>query len=430
MYFCRLLSMLFLAFFSSLSWSFGDTLSMPSSYDAPPGKGRMDSLMFKGSPFQLDAQIATDPLSSSPTHSYPLKLKVAGTPVESKQEIFASGEQVLSVSLNKISQLQTVPEIDATIFEQLLFALSRNAKAVSFHFFSLTRSVEIVLDHGFRIETQLEEKVLIRRGLPEPLNEAVAHRLLLATNCALKATVDTEAPTQCNGGTLEKLGKSHVFFEAAPSHSVPSLEWQVQANTSESLELNLNSTTRLILTIDESGHIVKGDAVLFGDPSDTVEEEDKKEDKKKDEGKNNEKQENNEENQVDTPPPPPPPGGTPPGGNDDGRRDDDARGNRQNPDEEETEEEGDEEEDEDEDSLLYDGFVENGDNYDDYYEEETIHHGINRRRLGRARQQYNSPPRRSEHQRRRLEQQTGDVTYPTGPRNRLLQRGTGGTERR
>lgn len=348
MFFCRLLSMLVFAFFSSLSWSLSDTMPMPPGNDVLPGSSMFDVVGLRGAQLQIQSGGVQGLNRERPRHSYPLKLTVASVPVEAKQEVFSSGLQVLTFDLRGISRIQAISEIDSSVFEQLLFILSRSSKTVAFHFYPLTQTAEIKLDKGLQIGTQLTELEVIRRDLPEPLNLAVASQLLLAANCALETREALVYPTQCYGGVLDKLGKSHVFFEPSTDHALSLPEWQVQSNSTESLELNLNATTQLILTLDDNGIIVKGDVIRFDEPADMMEEDDEESGK----GDGNKSRENKDDkgSQKDTTPPPPagqesgtpsanggPPGGGP---GDDGDKDEPS-----GPvdDEEEEEEEVDEE---------------------------------------------------------------------------------------
>ena len=396
MYFCRLLSMLVLALFSSLSWSLGNTLLMHPGNDVPLNSGMFDAVGLRAAELQTQPGEVQNLNSKRPRHSYPISLKVAGIPVEAKQEIFDSGLQILTLDLSRVSQVQTISEVDASAFEQLSFVLSRSSKAVTFRFFPLTQTTEIEIDQGLRIETQLSEKEVIRRDLPEPLNAAVANQLLMAATCALQTSEINEYPAQCHGGVLEKLDGKHVFFEASPNYTSFQPEWRVQVNSTDSVELNLNATTYLILTLVDNGVIVKGDVIKFDEPSDMMEGDDKDESYKGGGDKGNEEKKDDSEQ---TPPPADQGlggGNTGASGGGDGNGGEDDKDKDTDPSTPQDDEEKDEDEDEDEDAC--------------YWElQDQLMSGLDKK--GQCKAKF-KPKDRSAHQQRRLEQQTKSVTAP------------------
>ena len=411
MYFCRLIWTFFLALFSSLSWSLGNTLLMPSGNEVLPNSGMFDAVGLRAAELQTQPGEVQNLNSKRPRHSYPISLKAAGIPVEAKQEIFDSGLQILTLDLGPMSQVQAISEVDASVFEQLLFMLSRSSKAVTFRFFPLTQTAEIETDQGFKIETQLSEKEVIRRDLPEPLNTAVANQLLLAATCSLQTSEVDEHPVQCHGGILERLDGKHVFFEASPNYTSFQPEWQIQVSSADSVELNLNATTSLILTLDDNGVIVKGDVIKFDEPSDMTEGDDKDGSNKGGGDKGNEEKKDDSEK---TPPPADQGlggGDTGASGGGDGNGGEDDRDKDTDP---STPQDDDEKDDEEEQSKKKKKKKKK--RWDDDQEDachwelqDQLMDGLERKGQCRAK---SKPKDRSEHQRRRLEQQTGSVTAP------------------
>ena len=403
MYFCRLLSMLFLALFSSLSWSVTDIQSMPSGYGAlPDSRALGDAVELRGTQLQIKSPNLQDINSAPPKHSYPLSLNVAGASVKARQEIFESGLQVLSFDLSRAQKIDDVSGLSLSEFQQLIFMLSRSAKTVVMRFYSLTRTAEIQINQ-LLIETELPEGGIVRTDLPELLSAQAASQLLQAVECGLNTEATTGHPVVCRGGILEKLDDNHVFFEASQSTSFSLPEWQVQANSSEFVELT-NGTTQLILTLND-GVIVKGDVITYEDPSDILDEETDKEERKKSEENSSGDRKKDDSEKDSTPPSQNPEDSS---GGDRGRDDDNDRDRRTTPQgDEEDDSDDEEEEEEDEEDPLHDGMVES--ERDD--REDLMHEGVSRRKQGRGK--YQSEKDRSLHQRRRFEQKTGLVVLPS-----------------
>ena len=399
MYFCRLLSMLILALFSSLSWSVSDVLPVSSGYDALTHRSAIESERDKFR-IQLPKIQETDP--NLLRHTYPVSLKVAGVPVEAKQEIFEGGLQVLHFDLSRIQKINDISELPLSEFQQLIFMLSRSSKTAVMRFYPLAQIAEIETNH-LRIETELPEEELIRKDLPELLGTKAAHQLLLAVKCALNSMPVTGTTAACHGGVLEKLDENHLFFEASPHYSYSS-EWQLQANSSESVELMLNGTTQLILTLDSHGFIVKGDVINSEEPSDMMEEksDDQQQDSpgEKDQGSSDDK--SNDKGKDSTPPPPGANDASGGAGGDGGGKEPPQQPSSSGVNDEEEEEEEDEEEEE----------------YDDYLDiQDQLLGSIERNHKGRTKHLH-TQKQRSDSQSRKMKKQTGIGPEPQKPKTK------------
>ena len=277
MYFCRLLSMVIFALFSTFSWSVSDTLLMFSGYDVHPYSDVTGSAIeLSVAQLQTKSSKLQETVAKPRGYSYPISIKVAGVPVEAKQEIPEGDTQVLHFDLRQVQKINDVSELSLSELQQLLFILSRNSKTAVMRFYPLTQTAEIEINH-LRIETILPEGQFIRRDLPELLSAKAAYQLLQAVECALYSAPTIDTPVACPTGVIEQLDTNYLFFEASPYYPPFLPEWQIQTNDNESVELKLNSTTQLILTLDSNGVIIKGDVITSEDPSDTTQDKDDKE---------------------------------------------------------------------------------------------------------------------------------------------------------